>query len=454
MIQKHFVTSKQFIMSVLVIAIPISLQNMISFGVNMMDMLMLGELGDVAISAASLGGKFFFFLTIIGFGLTSGGSVLIAQYWGKGDLKKIRKLFAISLQIVTTVSIIFALTSYFFPHLVLGLFTSETVIIEAGIKYLKILSLSYFFYSFSNCFMMSLRAVENVKLSTIVYGISFCINVFFNYCFIFGKLGFKEYGIQVAAMGTLIARMSEFLMVMFYMNFKEKVVKFNLKSLLKYHSDLISDYIKYSLPVVGNELVWGMGSLCFTMIIGRMGTAFVAANTIADLLNQIASVALFGVGNAAAILTGKTIGQGNQPLAQRMANSLLVMTLILSSIGATFMLLSKGFVIGFFGGLSGEAAVLADTFITTFALLQIPIAYSIVTIIGILRGGGDIKFAFLIDCGAMWVLAIPFGILSAFVFKAPPFIIYVVLRIDCVLKTIAGIHRTVTGKWIRNVTRD
>ncbi|MEG2769222.1 MAG: MATE family efflux transporter, partial [Oscillospiraceae bacterium] len=189
MLKKHFVTDKRFIMSIIAIAVPVALQNMISFGVNMMDSLMLGRLGNQAISAASLGGRPFFLMMIFGFGLASGGSVLIAQYWGKGDMPKIHRLITISLQLVTVVSLIFTVGCFLFPAQIIRVFTPDAALIKASVQYLKPLSISFFFYAFANCYMMSLRAVEKVKLSTYVYGISFFINVFFDYCLIFGKFG-------------------------------------------------------------------------------------------------------------------------------------------------------------------------------------------------------------------------------------------------------------------------
>ena len=328
----------------------------------------------------------------------------------------------------------------------------DVILIEAGVEYLRTLALSYVFFSFSNCYMMSLRAIENVKLSTYIYGISFFVNVFFNYCFIFGKLGFAEYGVQGAAMGTVIARFSEFIMIMLYIVFKEKVIKFKFKDLFKVNTYLLPDYMKYSIPVVGNELVWGIGSIVFSIIIGHLGTQYVAANSITDLFSQLTSVALFGAANAAAVITGKTIGRGSKVDAQRTANSILVLAALASIISCTALLLMRNYAIMFFGDITPETQDIAYQFLTVLAYLQLPMAMSHVTIVGILRGGGDTNTAFLIDCGCMWLIAIPLGSLAAFYFNFPPTLVYVLLKSDQILKSVMGVIRTLSGKWIRDIT--
>ena len=248
-LSKHFYTDWTFYKKLLAITIPIALQNVISLGVTMMDTIMLGQLGDVAIAAANLGGQLFTILDVLGFGFASGAAVLISQYWGKKDTDRIRQIFALTLRVVLVVSILFSLVGFFASKQVLRVFATDAAVIAAGASYLRLLSLSFVLFSFSNCYIMCLRAVEQVRISMVIYGSSFFINVFFNYCFIFGKLGAPAMGVRGAALGTLMARLFEFIATLLYMCFAEKRVCFTPRWLLKLKSGLAWDYIRNSLPV-------------------------------------------------------------------------------------------------------------------------------------------------------------------------------------------------------------
>lgn len=450
--KKHFCFNKQFITSALMIALPVALQNVISFGVNMMDSVMLGQLGSTAMSAANFGGKPFFLLIIIGFGLASGGSVLIAQYWGKGDIDKIRRVMALSMQFCMTVSVIFTVASIAFPHALVSLFTKDESIIEQGAQYLATLAFSYVFYSFSNCYLMCLRAIEKVKISTAIYGVSFFINVIFNYLFIFGKFGFPCLGVRGAAIGTIMARMSEFIMTVCYMRFKEKTINLRIKHMFGFYKELIGDYIKYSLPVVGNELLWGLGSIALSVIIGHISKAFTAANTIADVINQLTSVAAFGIANAAAVLTGKTIGAGKKETAQKMANTLILFAFIVGVIGCAAIIILRSPILSIYK-LTAEEKQMAWDVLTSLAILQLALSVDLTIVVGILRGGGDTKTALAIDCGCQWAVAVPLGALAGLVLHWPAGITYFIMRSDTLLKTVVGTIRVLGGKWIRNITK-
>ncbi|MEG1932322.1 MAG: MATE family efflux transporter, partial [Pygmaiobacter sp.] len=258
-IKRNFLLEKVFFRTAFAIVLPIAAQNVISFGVNAMDSIMLGSLGDIAISAANLGGQPFFLLMGFGFGLSSGGGVLIAQYWGKKDLVRIRKVMRMSMQFVFVMSVLATLLCTLMPEAIIGLFTTNAEIIAAASSYLRLVAFSYIPYSISNNYIMSLRAVEQVKISAAIYGVSFFVNVFFNYCFIFGKFGFPALGVRGAAVGTILARTTELILAMLYMHLFEKRVGFRIKDCLIIDTELLPDYVRHSLPVVGNELMWSFG---------------------------------------------------------------------------------------------------------------------------------------------------------------------------------------------------
>lgn len=450
-LKDHFIFEKQFLLNMLAIAVPIALQNMISFGVAMMDSVMLGGLGDKAISAANLGGQPFSLLMSIGFGLSSGGSVLIAQYWGRGDVARIRTVMRLSMQIVFTASSLMTLVCLLFPQQVMGLYSNEAEIVAAATQYLQLVALSYLPYSISNNYMMSLRAVEKVTVSAAIYGTSFFVNVFFNYVFIFGAFGAPALGVRGAAVGTILARCSELLLVTIYMYAKEDTIGFRFSDCFRLKNEMIQDYTRHSLPVLGNELLWGLGISVTAAIIGRIGSVFVTANSIAAVLNQLALVSVIGVGNAAAVITGKLIGEGRMQRAKRAANTILLGSVFVGMFNCAMIFILRPIFLSFYR-ITPEAYEAAYTVMGVLALLHLSLAIDITCIIGILRGGGDTKTAFAFDCGALWLVSVPMGVLSGLVWGWPVPLVYVMLKLDSPIKTILSLIRLKSGAWIRNVT--
>ena len=453
MLKKHFLLEKSFFLSLFSIALPIAMQNVISTGVNTMDSIMLGKLGNVAVSAANLGGQPFFLLMICGFGLSGGGAVLISQYWGKGQVEVIRRVMRISMLAILILSSIFTLGCFFFPTQIMYMFTPEIAVVEAGASYLKILSVGFLFYSLSNNYMMSLRAVENVKLATTVYGMSFFVNVLVNYIFIFGKFGAPALGVAGAAIGTTAARIFEFLCIVLYMYFVEKKIGYKMHCMFKIDTRLIPDFVKHSLPVVGNELVWGVGAIVTSMIFGRIGSSFVTANSITGIIFQIASVFTFGISNASAVLCGKTIGQGEREKAQKMSVTLILVAVVLGCLTSTIIYFIRVPFLTIYD-VTPEALEAAYNMITVLIIIQPIAAIDIVNITGVLRGGGDTRTALLLDGCGMWLINIPMSILTGLILKTPPHLVYLFIRSDMLIKIPIELYRILSGKWIRNVTRD
>ncbi|WP_395150570.1 MATE family efflux transporter [uncultured Allofournierella sp.] len=449
----HFYTDWSFYKRMLAITIPIALQNVISLSVNMMDTVMLGQLGDVAIAASNLGGQLFTILDVLGFGMASGAAVLIAQYWGKRDLVRIRQIFALTLRIALGVSLLFALVGHFFPQQVLRIYTTDPLVIEAGSQYLRWLSFSFVLFSFSNCYIMCLRAVEQVRVSMMIYGSSFLINIFFNYCFIFGKLGAPALGVRGAALGTVLARLFELCATLVYMCFVEKRVGFTPIWLFRLKSGLLRDYIRNSVPVVSNELLWGIGMSVMNLTIGHMGPSFTSAMSIVIVFNQLVSVFVFGMSAATAVIVGKTIGEGRIQDAQRAANSSVLVSLCLSFISMTVLLVGRPYILGMYN-VSQLAHDTAFAMLTILALMQPFQAVGCVMVVGVLRGGGDVRSNLILDSGLQWCLAIPLGLLTGFVLHWSAPAVFFCMRSDNLAKSLLGLWRLRSGRWIRVVTKE
>lgn len=450
-LKERFLFNKKFVLSAIAIILPIALQNVISYGVNLMDSVMLGQLGDVAISAANLGGQPFFLLTMFGFGISSGASVLIAQYWGKNDMEHIRRVMGFALRLVFVVSVLFTAVCIAIPRQIMSLFTSNPDTIKSGADYLWIISIGYVFYSLSNCYMTSLRAVEKVGVSMVIYGISFFINVAVNYVFIFGKLGAPALGVKGAAIGTVAARVSELIMALIYMYLLDKRTKFRIKDVFSKGGDIVKPFMKNCLPVVGNELLWGFGTVLITLIISNLSDDFIAAGSIATVVNQISLVGIMGVSNAAAVLTGKAVGEGDKERVQKVAETMLLFSVIVGLFGCALLFALRVPILAIYD-ISAGAKEITSQLIMILASLQVVLAVDITCIVGVLRGGGDTRFAFAIDVGTVYLFALPLGAIAGFILHFPAWAVYLILRSDTFIKSVLGLIRVARKKWQRDVT--
>jgi len=443
---------KQFYRMVTALILPMAIQNLINVGVTSADVIMLGKVGEVALSASSLAGQALFIMTLIFFGLTSGAAVLTAQYWGKKDLRSVEQVLGISMSIALCVAALFTIAALVFPRQIMLIFTTEEPVIEAGISYLRIIGFSYVFIGATVVYLNIMRSVERVIISTIVYTVSLVVNVMLNAIFIFGLLGFPAMGIQGAALATLIARIIEFIIVVFYASKINRQVCFRIKNLFVKNKLLWKDFAKYAFPVLLNELFWGTGISSVTAIIGHMGSAMVAANSVAQVVRQLAMVLSFGVANASAIVIGKSLGEEKPEFAKLYGSRLVKLSLILGIAGAGVILLISPIVRGNLE-LSEQAGTYLRMMLIVMAVYVIAQSYNTTVIVGIFRGGGDTKFGLIIDIVFLWGLAIAAGWLAAFVWKLSPTFVYILLTCDEAAKIPLTFWRYRQYKWIKNVTR-
>lgn len=443
---------KLFYKTAIALIIPIALQNLINVGVTSADVLMLGKVSENVLSASSLAGQIQFIMTLIFFGLTSGASVLTAQYWGKKDTDTIEKVLGYSLKISTIVSISFTVITFLFPTYLMRIFTSDIDVINEGCKYLRIVCFSYIFTGISITFLNIMRSIERVKISTFVYFMSLVINVILNYILIFGKLGVPALGIKGAAISTLIARIVEVIIIYFYCHFCCNEVKLRFKYIFKVDKWLKLDFIKFSLPVIINELMWGLGTSANTSIIGHLGSQAAAANSIAQVTRQLATVVAFGIANATAIMIGKMIGENNLRDAKKAGKRFVILSIITGLLGSIVVLIVRPIAINTMtlSPLAKEYLSCMMIVMSYFVLCQ---AYNTTMIVGVFRAGGDTKYGLFIDVSTMWGFSIILGWLFAFVFKANVQLVYVILLSDEIIKIFLSTRRYKQYKWLNNITK-
>ncbi|MDO4293946.1 MAG: MATE family efflux transporter [Eubacteriales bacterium] len=437
---------------VIALVVPMALQNLINVGVTATDVIMLGRVGEKALSGASLAGQVLFVLNLFLFGMTSGACVLTAQYWGKNDRDAIEKVLGIVIRLAEMAGIAFMVLTLLFPGLIMRIFSNDPEVIAEGCKYLRIVALTYPVTVFTMGYLNVMKSVEKVLISTIVYASSLVLNFVVNAILIFGLFGAPKLGIVGAAIGTLCARVLELLIVLFYARCFNHDVKVRLAYVLHMDPVLLKDFLHYSGPVILNELFWGLGYSANAAIVGHLGSSAVAANSVAHVCRQLAQVVVFGLGNATAIMIGKVIGEGRTALAQEYARRFVRLSLAGGVIGGALIFLIRPLVIA---GLSfeGQTAVYLNAFLGIMAYYVVAQALNTDLVVGIFRAGGDTRFGMILDMTSMWGGSILFGWLAAFVFQWPVVAVYVILLADEIIKLPLCLWRYRQKKWLKNVTR-
>ncbi|HII4514076.1 MATE family efflux transporter [Clostridium perfringens] len=444
---------KRFYRLLFSIALPIAVQNLITFMVSMVDTLMVGALGEIQLSAVSIANNLFFVLTILMFGLAGGSNIMISQYWGKGNVKTIHKILAIMYRVCLLITGIFIFIAVFLPKYFMGIFTTDKAVIEFGASYLRIVCIGYLFYSITNCTIMMLRSVKTVSISIIVYTASLVVNSILNWILIFGNLGAPELGIRGAAIATVCARITEFSIVLVFMFIYERKIGIKLEHLLKLDKEILKDYVGLCTPVLCNELLWAIGASMISVIVGRMGTEVVAANSINGVAHQFVTVFIFGMSNATAVIIGNTIGEGKKEKAKEYAYSIGVFSVVMGCISGLMILLIKPFVVNFYN-VSYSTKLIAMEIMTVTSGIIVFQSLASNFMMGVLRGGGDAKFVLINDLIFMWLVAIPGGFFVAFVLELPVALVFLVIKCDEILKSLTSVYRVISGKWVNDVTKD
>ncbi|EOU1910445.1 MATE family efflux transporter [Clostridium perfringens] len=444
---------KRFYRLLFSIALPIAVQNLITFMVSMVDTLMVGALGEIQLSAVSIANNLFFVLTILMFGLAGGSNIMISQYWGKGNVKTIHKILAIMYRVCLLITGIFIFIALFLPKYFMGIFTTDKAVIDFGASYLRIVCIGYLFYSITNCTIMMLRSVKTVSISIIVYTASLVVNSILNWIFIFGNLGAPELGIRGAAIATVCARITEFSIVLVFMFIYERKIGLKIEHLLKLDKEILKDYVGLCIPVLCNELLWAIGASMISVIVGRMGTEVVAANSINGVAHQFVTVFIFGMSNATAVIIGNTIGEGKKEKAKEYAYSIGIFSVVMGCISGLMILLIKPFVVNFYN-VSYSTKLIAMEIMTVTSGIIVFQSLASNFMMGVLRGGGDAKFVLINDLIFMWLVAIPGGFFVAFVLELPVALVFLVIKCDEILKSLTSVYRVISGKWINDVTKD
>lgn len=453
---------KEFLRKTFAITIPVVLQNLLNNLVNLVDTLMIGQLGETSIAAVGLANKLFFVFSLVMFGISSGSSVLSAQYWGKGELLNIKRVLRISLYLGVGGSLLFAIPGFLFPQFVMSIFTPLSGTISEGAKYLVIIVFSYPLTAITMTYVSILRSMNYVKLPVIITSVSILVNVFLNYALIYGKLGFPELGVIGAALATLIARIVEsgLLLILVYTHkagdgklgdfIHQKYDKVKEQGAPFLNKLFLYRYFNTAVPVIANEFMWGLGVTMYSLVYGRMGDAATAAITITNTVEQVALVFFFGICHASAVVLGNELGSNELKKAEEHAKNYIAIMFVLSIIGAVIVFIARNQLTLLFD-VSEEVLDYVKLCLTVFALYMPIRMLNTLFIVSILRSGGDTKACLFLDVTSVWLIGIPMAVLGGLVLKLPIYIVYAMILIEEIYKLILSYIRYRQKKWLRNI---
>lgn len=446
--------NKTFINTLFIIAIPVVIQNIISIGLNMIDTIMVSELGENAISAVGLGNRIYFIFTTICFGIFSGASIFIAQYWGAKDTVSIKKVFGIDLIIGALLSLVFSFVVFFFRVPIMRIFIDDFDVINLGSKYLKIVSFSYFFTAVSFAFSFNSRAIHRLKMPTIINAVALLINTFFNWVLITGNLGFKALGVEGAAVATLFARIFEFITLIYFIyKDKDHPLAGTFKEFTSWNMELFKKILKTSFPVILSETAWSVGTSVYFIAYGFMGSYAIAVVQIAFNISDFFQTLFFGIGNASAVMIGNEIGKNDIDNAMDYSNKFVKITLVLSLILSFSLLVSRNMIIKYFNLEPSTSEYLSKTLVV-YSLYFTPKMFSYMFICGILRAGGDTKFCMFVDIISIWLIGVPLSFFTVLVLKLPIHLVIAAVFSEEIIKSITVTKRYKSKKWMNNLIMD
>ncbi|MEG1461336.1 MAG: MATE family efflux transporter [Oscillospiraceae bacterium] len=448
---------KGFYGNLFALALPIIMQNLIMMSLAMIDTFMVGLLGEVPLAAVTVANTPVFVIQLLIFGLQSGSSVLISQYWGKQDKDAISRVIGIGIYLAGTLSTLFALVMFLFPEDSMRLFCNNESLIPLAADYVRIVGFSYIFNSITGIYTGAHRSMENPKLGLWIFSVSMCLNTFLNWILIFGKLGAPALGVEGAAIATLISRVVEFIIMIVYAKFNKRFIM-KLRLLVLPGKEMLKKFFRYSTPVVLNETLWGLGTALYPTIMGHMegSTEILAAYTIAGSIEKICTVAVFAVAATAAIIVGREIGKGHREEAYSVGAA-LGMVAFLMGLGTGLIMiclvnvLVAPYVYPLFGLSAASGSIATMMQMVTFIFLA-PRAYNSTNIVGVLRGGGDVRAATLIDVLPLWLVAIPMAAICGLALHAGIFWVCIAMAVENIVKFFFGLWRFRSKKWINDLT--
>ena len=444
------IKASDFSKKLITLIFPIAFQQFMLALVSASDAVMLGMLSQDVLSAVSLAGQVTFVENLFFAAVTIGLSMFAAQYWGKNDKTSVEKIFAYVMKITAIVSFLFFVAGLCFPKTLIHIFTNDAVLVDGGAIYLRAVSPSFFLTGISQIYLYTLKNTGKATKSSLISSVSVVVNIVLNAVLIFGLFGFPKLEIVGAALATVIARVIEVLWCVAE-TAKKDSIKLKMPYVLHDDKHLRRDFWKYTSPVLGNEIVWGVGFTMYSVIMGHLGTDAVAANSVANIVKNLVACFCLGLGSGGGIMVGNELGAGKLELAKAYGRKLCKLSVICGIISGLFLLLVSPLILSV-SDLSDTANGYLKYMLFMCSYYMVGKSVNGTTIAGIFCAGGDSKFGFLCDTIAMWCITVPLGMIAAFVLKLPVLAVYFIINLDEIVKLPAVYRHYKKYKWVKDLT--
>jgi putative efflux protein, MATE family len=437
------------------IVLPVSFQYLMMSLVSASDAFMLGFLDQDSLSSVSLATQVAFVYSLFFGAFVYGCSVLAAQYWGKGDADTVKEVLAVTMRYTLIVGLVFTLATAFAPGLIMKIFTDDPILIEGGARYLRMVSVSYVIGGFAQIYFGILKICDRAGLSSLIGSLSVILNILLNACLIFGLWIFPQMGIEGAALATVIARIFETVFCIILIMMKKCLPLDIRKMILPSECDktLHKDYWKYTVPLLLNQLGWGGGVTMYSVIMGRLGSDAVAANSIASIVRSMVASFCWGVASGVTIILGQMLGRNELEESKKAGGSFVRFSLVIGAVSGVILLIITPFLLKFVN-LEGDALYYLKIMMFMASYYIIGNSLNSTIISGIFPAGGDTKFGMYCDIITLWCVVVPMGMIGAFVLKLPVLVVAFILTLDEFVKIPAVYKHYMKYKWVKNLTRE
>ncbi len=435
------------------LALPIAMQQLLVSCAQLVDTAMVTRLGNVVVSSVGVSSRWIFLMNLFYFGISSGSAAMIAQFWGAKDKNNIKRSYGIALIFGAVVALLFSVCMFTIPELMLRVFTDEQAVIETGTQYLRIVAFMGIFSAFNQISCVALRATERVNPPLFTSIIAVCVNTLLNYILIYGKLGFPAMGIKGAAIATLTSAIVQSILLFTVLRTSKEIFADKIKDFFNLSKDFFKRFSIVCLPVVFNEVAWAIGTNIYAMVFARQGSESYAGYTVFSSIEQVAFVFFVGICHACSIMTGKSIGEGNESGAYKQAKKFLIMTPIIGILTSSVLALIRNPVLNLLQIETQGAFDVASSLILLYCI-WLPIRNIPYTlIVGTFRAGGDTKIGIYYDCISLYLISIPVVVYLG-IFARVDFVYLIMAMYLCedIPKTVMSIARFKSKKWIRNLT--
>lgn len=447
------IRDKKFLKTIVMLAIPITMQSFVTSSLNLVDNVMVGKLGEEAIASVGLANQYIFIFTLCIIGINAGASIFMSQFWGKKDISNVKTTLGLDIILSVLTAMIFMLGALIFPVQIMNILSKDIQVINMGANYLRIVAISCLFTSFTQGFSSALRSTEQPKVPMYASIIGVLINAFLNWILIFGKFGFPAMGVNGAALATIIARLIEMIFIVLYIYINKNTIEIKIKELFCLNIEFIKIYFKTSWSVILNELMWALGMTAYSIAYAQIGTSAVATMQISTTLNNMFMVFLIGLANAASIIIGNKIGADEEDLANRYSTNIAVISVIVGFVIGLIVWVTSPLIINLFN-------VTMETYNDTLQVLRIMAlfftlrSFNMVMIVGVFRGGGDTTYAMLLQSCTIWMYSVPIAFIGAILIRLPVYGVFFLICTEEIIKCFFQVYRLRTGKWLKNVIAD